>query len=85
MDDETNFSINGSEVNRPQVSDKFKGLLEGPRVQVYKGDPGELKNWIIAIEKKQLIYKLAGVEAALVAYDVAEELISSEGLWISMG
>lgn len=75
-DDGTDCSLNGSELNQPPVLDKFRGLLGGPRVQVYKGDLGELKNWITAIEKKQLIYELSEVETALLAYDAAERLVS---------
>lgn len=33
------------------VSDKFRGLLKGPRLKVYNGDPAELKNWLTTIEK----------------------------------
>lgn len=33
------------------MSVKFRGLLGGSRVQVYKVDAGELKNWLTTIEK----------------------------------
>lgn len=50
-----------------------RGLLGGPRLYVYKGDPGELKkNWITAEEKKQFIYELSEVATVLLAYDAAE-------------
>lgn len=48
-DDGTDRSINGSEANGPKVWDEFRGLLKEPRVQVYKGDPGGLKNRQTAI------------------------------------
>lgn len=50
-DDGADCSINGTEANRPQVSDRFRNLLGGPRVQVCKWDAGELKNWLTVIEK----------------------------------
>lgn len=34
-------SIEEKEVNKSQISDKFKNLFGELRVQVYKGDPGE--------------------------------------------
>lgn len=56
-DDGADRSIIGSVANGPQVSDKFRGLLGGSSLQVYKGNPSEFfkKIWITLIEKKQLI------------------------------
>lgn len=56
---------------------------------MYKGDPGELKNWLTTIKKKQLFYKLSEVETALLAYDAAEGPVHSgapsENPWNSVG
>lgn len=50
-DDGADCSINGTEKNGPQVSDRFRNLLGGPRVQVCKEDSREFKNWLTVIEK----------------------------------
>lgn len=42
---------------------------------MYKGDPGELNNWLTMVGKKQLIYEWLDVEMALLAYDTAEGLV----------
>lgn len=75
-DDSADRSIDGNEANKPQVSAKFKKLLGRPWVQKYKGDPGELKNRLTAIGKKQLIYELSEVETALLAYDAPKRPVS---------
>lgn len=42
-------------------------------MQLYQGDPGELKNWMTTTEKKQLTYELSDVEMTLLANDAVEQ------------
>lgn len=66
--------------------------MGGHRVPLYKWNQGDFKNWLTAIGKKQPIYELSEVEAALLAYDAAEGPVFDfivgaprEGLLINMG
>lgn len=49
-----NRSIIGSVANRPQVSDKFRGLLGGPSLQVYKGNPSEFFKSLDNVNREEI-------------------------------
>lgn len=46
-----------SDVEPKQSVDGHK--VTRPRVLAYRGDPVELKNWLMVIRKKQMIYELS--------------------------
>lgn len=44
---------------------------EPPRVPTFGGNPKEVKDWLVSIEKGQLIYELSDRETVYVAFNAA--------------
>lgn len=61
----------GSDVTKgktgmPNIS---TGLIGRMRLPTYKGNPTELQEWLMNIQKKQVIYRLSDNELVLLAFE----------------
>ena len=52
----SDITVNQGEGVVPKITMGFCRLIGGTRLPSYKGDPTELQEWILSIQKKQVIY-----------------------------
>ena len=77
------MSVAGSDITddmgeggTPGVTMGFRSLIGHMRLPSFKGDPTELQEWILSIQKKQVIYGLSDQEMVLLAYEAAAGPVS---------
>ena len=75
------MSITGSnstegEVMAPEVTTTFRGLLSRMKLPNYQGNPAEFHDWLIVVQKKQLVYRLMDRKMVQLAYEAAAGSVS---------
>ena len=60
----------------PKIMMGFRRLTGGMRLPSFKGNPTELQEWILSIQKEQVIYGLSDQEMVLLAYEAAAGPVS---------
>ena len=53
-----------------------RSLLGGMKLPTYQGNPAEFHNWLVAVQKKQLMYGLTDREMVLLVYEAAAGPVS---------
>ena len=65
----SDITDNQGEVGVPVITMRFRRLIGGMRLPSFKGDPTEQQEWILSIQKKQVVYGLSDQEIVLLTYE----------------
>lgn len=61
--------VTEGEPGMPEISVRFRGLIGG--LPIYKGNLTELQEWLMNIQKKQIVYGLSDSQLVLLAFEGA--------------
>lgn len=73
----SNTTDDQGEAGVPEIAMGFRRLIGSMRLPSFRGDKTELQEWILSIQKKQVMYGLPDQEMVLLAYEAAAGPVST--------